>query len=81
VSYPGRTPHVHVKVKVKGREELTTQFFVKGEKRNERDFVFRDIQDDDARELVLSDYTPIPKSTAGELSAKYDVVLGYTPQG
>src|SRR6478672_7757181 len=30
VAYPGRTPHIHVKVKAAGRELLTTQFFIKG---------------------------------------------------
>jgi len=80
VSYPGRTPHVHVKVKVKGREELKTQFFVKGEKRNERDFVFREIRTDAQRELVVAEYTPVKGSKAGELAAKYDLVLGYTPE-
>ena len=79
VLYPGRTPHIHVKIKLKEREVLTTQFFVHGEARNERDGVFRGIRNPQARETVLADYVPIKDSKAGELAAKYDVVLGLTP--
>lgn len=41
VPYSGRTPHIHVKVKHGGRERLTTQLYVAGEPRNERDFLWR----------------------------------------
>lgn len=39
VPYPGRTPHIHFAVKMKGREKWTTQLYVKGEAQNEKDFV------------------------------------------
>jgi len=39
------------------------------------------VRDDDARELVVSEFTPVKGSKAGELAAKYDAVLGYTPEG
>ena len=45
VAYPGRTPHIHFKVLRDGRELLTTQCYVKGEPRNDRDGVFRRISD------------------------------------
>ena len=64
----------------KGEETLTTQFFIKGEPRNERDGVFRGVRDPKAIETVLSDYVPIEGSKTGELSATYDVVLGLTPK-
>jgi protocatechuate 3,4-dioxygenase beta subunit len=79
VLYPGRTPHIHVKIKLKEREVLTTQFFVRGEARNERDGVFRGIRSAEARETVLADYVPIKDSKGRELAAKYDVILGLTP--
>jgi protocatechuate 3,4-dioxygenase beta subunit len=41
VPYSGRTPHIHVKVKLSGRELLTTQLYVAGEPNNERDFLWR----------------------------------------
>ena len=41
VAYGGRTPHIHVKVKLAGRELLTTQMYVAGDPHNERDFLWR----------------------------------------
>jgi protocatechuate 3,4-dioxygenase beta subunit len=79
VPYPGRTPHIHFKVK-KGRAELlTTQCYIKGEPRNMRDFIFRSIRDAKARESVLVDFTPIKGSRIGEVAARFDIVLGVTP--
>jgi len=39
VSYPGRTPHIHVKV-FRDDTVLTTQFYLKGHPENERDRLF-----------------------------------------
>jgi protocatechuate 3,4-dioxygenase, beta subunit len=50
VPYSGRTPHIHVKVKMQRRELLTTQLYVQGEPRNERDFLWRNLGPD--RELL-----------------------------
>lgn len=41
VPYTGRTPHIHVKVKLGTRELLTTQMYVAGDPNNERDFLWR----------------------------------------
>lgn len=41
VAYSGRTPHIHVKVKLDRRELLTTQLYVEGDPHNERDFLWR----------------------------------------
>lgn len=41
VPYPGRTPHIHMKVKLGGRELLTTQFYRAGFAQNATDGVFR----------------------------------------
>ena len=43
VPYTGRTPHIHVKVKMQRRELLTTQLYVEGEPGNERDFLWRNL--------------------------------------
>jgi protocatechuate 3,4-dioxygenase beta subunit len=40
-AYSGRTPHIHVKVRLARRELLTTQLYVDGEPNNERDFLWR----------------------------------------
>jgi protocatechuate 3,4-dioxygenase, beta subunit len=80
VAYPGRTPHIHFAVKMKGREKWTTQCYVKGEPQNEHDSVLRGIRDPAARQSVIVDFTPVNGSRLGELSARFDIVLGFTPR-
>ncbi|MBI3468569.1 MAG: intradiol ring-cleavage dioxygenase, partial [Planctomycetes bacterium] len=72
VPYPGRTPHIHFKIKRAGKELLTTQCYVKGESRNERDGVFRGIRDTKARDAVLVEFAPMKDSRIGELAARFD---------
>ncbi len=81
VPYPGRTSHIHFKIKSRGKEMLTTQCFVKGEPKNERDGVYRGIRDPKARDSVTIDFAPIKDSKINELAAKFDIVLGMTPEG
>jgi len=38
--YPGRTQHIHVKVRAPGKPELTTQLYLPGEPGNEQDAIF-----------------------------------------
>src|SRR5262249_48544674 len=78
VPYTGRTPHIHVKVKKGGRELLTTQIFVNGHAQNKSDMVLRGLRDPLDRELVLVDFNPIKESKIGELSARFDIVIGRT---
>jgi protocatechuate 3,4-dioxygenase beta subunit len=79
VPYPGRTPHIHFKVKRNGRELLTTQLFINGHPQNRRDGIFLEVRDPLDRELLLVDFRPVPGSRIGELSANFDIVLGVTP--
>jgi protocatechuate 3,4-dioxygenase beta subunit len=79
VAYPGRTPHIHFAVNLKGREKFTTQCYIKGEPKNDRDGVLRGIRDAQARESVIIPFTPVTGSTTGELQAKFDIVMGSTP--
>ena len=81
VPYPGRTPHIHFAVKLKGREKFTTHCYVKGEPRNERDGILRSIRDPKAREAVMVDFASVKGSPIGELAAHFDIVLGFTPEG
>jgi protocatechuate 3,4-dioxygenase beta subunit len=78
--YPGRTRHIHFAIKMKGREKWTTQCYVKGEPQNERDGVLRAIEDPKARASVIVDFAPVRDSRAGELAARFDIVLGLTPE-
>jgi protocatechuate 3,4-dioxygenase beta subunit len=79
VPYPGRTPHIHVKVKKGSRELLTTQIFVNGHAQNRGDMVLADIRDLVDRQLVLVDFKPIKDSKIGEVAARFDIILGVTP--
>jgi protocatechuate 3,4-dioxygenase beta subunit len=78
VPYPGRSPHIHVKLRKGGRELLTTQLYVQGHPLNERDGVVRSIRDPQQRASVM---VPFLASTEhqGELTARFDIVLGMTP--
>jgi len=80
VAYPGRTPHIHYKVKRNGKELLTTQCYIKGNPSNERDGVWRGIGDGKARASVTVDFAPLKGSRVGELAARFDIVLGVTPE-
>jgi protocatechuate 3,4-dioxygenase beta subunit len=80
VKYPGRTPHIHFAIKTKGRDKWTTQCYIKGEAANDRDFVYRSIRDPKARDSVTVDFAPFPDSKIGELTARFDLVLGFTPE-
>jgi protocatechuate 3,4-dioxygenase, beta subunit len=79
VPYTGRTPHIHVKVKKGGKELLTTQLFINGHPQNKTDGVFNGIRDPFDRQLVLVDFNPVKESKIGELSARFDIVVGLTP--
>jgi protocatechuate 3,4-dioxygenase beta subunit len=80
VPYPGRTPHIHFAIKTKGRDKFTTQCYIKGHPGNASDGVLKDIRDAKARESVMVDFAPLKGARAGELAARFDVVLGFTPE-
>src|SRR5262249_26447637 len=77
--YPGRTPHIQFAVKVNGRQKFITQCFFQGDPHNDRDMVLNGIEDSQARAAVIVPFAPIKESRIGELEAKFDVVLGFTP--
>ncbi|MET0857329.1 MAG: protocatechuate 3,4-dioxygenase [Telluria sp.] len=78
VPYPGRTPHIHVKLSKAGRELLTTQLYVQGHPLNERDGVLRSIRDPAQRTALMAPFLP-SKDRQNELAARFDIVLGVTP--
>lgn len=57
VPYSGRTPHIHVKVRLGRRELLTTQLYVADDPHNPRDFLWRGL-DDAARAAVTVPFRP-----------------------
>jgi protocatechuate 3,4-dioxygenase, beta subunit len=55
VAYPGRPPHIHMKIKLGHRELLTTQMYVAGDASNARDFLTRALGSD--RSLLEAAFT------------------------
>jgi len=81
VPYPGRpAPHIHLMIRTKGREPWSTQLYIKGHPGNQRDGLYRSIGDAKAQEAVTVDFAPIKDSRIGELAAKFDIFLGFTPE-
>ncbi len=80
VPYPGRAPHIHLAVKRKGQKELITQCYIKGHPGNEKDGTWNRITDPKQRENVSLDFAPLAGSKTGELTARFDVVVGFTPE-
>ncbi len=81
VPYGPRTPHIHFKIKKGGKELLTTQCYIKGFAQNMKDGIFRSLPDAKSRNALLVDFKPMKESRIGELTAKFDLVLGTTPVG
>jgi protocatechuate 3,4-dioxygenase beta subunit len=80
VPYPGRTPHIHYAVKLKGRDKWTTQLYIKGHAGNEKDGIWKGLKDEKQRDAVTVDFAPMSGVKAGELAAKFDIVMGQTPE-
>ena len=70
VQYSGRTPHIHVKVKLGSRELLTTQLYVEGDPGNERDFLWRRLSAEDRAAITV----PFVAETGG-VRARFSVVV------
>lgn len=70
VAYAGRTPHIHVKVKLGPRELLTTQLYVAGAPGNPRDFLWRSLGEADRAALTV----PFTPGRDG-LQARFPIVL------
>jgi len=77
VVYPGRAPHIHVRLRKGGRELLTTQLYVHGHPLNERDGVLRGIRDSRQRASLMVPFLP-GRERRGELAARFDIMLGVT---
>ncbi len=80
VRYPGRTPHIHFAVKIKDHQKFTTQCYVAGEAQNERDGVLNGIKNAAAKNSVIVPFVPMKDTRATELAARFDIVMGFTPE-
>ena len=70
VAYAGRTPHIHVKVRLGPRELLTTQLYVAGDPGNTRDFLWRSLGEADRAALTV----PFTPGSDG-LQARFPIVV------
>lgn len=52
--YPGRTPHIHVRVWRGNRKLLTTQFYLKDDPRNGDDWIYRKMNDEQANSVSMA---------------------------
>jgi protocatechuate 3,4-dioxygenase beta subunit len=71
VAYSGRTPHIHVKVRLGTRELLTTQIYVAGEPGNARDFLWRNLRSAADRAALTVPFQP----GSDGLQARFPIVL------
>ncbi|WP_157615595.1 protocatechuate 3,4-dioxygenase [Rhizobacter sp. Root404] len=71
VAYSGRTPHIHVKVRLAQRTLLTTQLYVEGDPGNDRDPLWRSLRDPLDRAALTVPFTP----AADGLRAAFPIVV------
>ncbi len=79
VSYPGRTPHIHVAVSKKGKRLLTSQCYLSGEASNQKDGLYQSLTPDE-KTLVTVDFRELPNSTTHQLTARWNLIIGVTPE-
>jgi len=77
VAYPGRTPHIHLKVATADGRRLTTQFYLAGDSQNERDFVYRAAaRDPQQRDRIDMHLQPANGLEPGAFATTMDIVIG-----
>jgi protocatechuate 3,4-dioxygenase beta subunit len=69
-AYSGRTPHIHLKVRLDRRELLTTQVYVQGDPGNARDFLWQRLREADRAALTV----PFEPGADG-LQARFAIVV------
>ena len=62
VPYPGRTPHIHVKLRHASFGEVTSQLFIAGDPGNARDFLWRAVDPADRAMLEMTLRAAAPDS-------------------
>jgi protocatechuate 3,4-dioxygenase, beta subunit len=85
VVYPGRTPHLHFKLKnTTSADLLTTQMYVAGEPGNATDSFYQEIPANLRRTVTATLSVPRPVTIGGLprllTTGQFDIVLGVTPR-
>ena len=68
--YTGRTPHIHFKVRLPGRDLLTTQMYVAGDPANARDYLWARLNERERAALTV----PF-KTSADGLRAQFAIIV------
>ena len=79
VAYPGRTPHIHVRVQPASGRPFATQLYLPDDPGNARDFLFSRLDGNEQRALALAfeptSNTSHPLARATRFTARIDLVL------
>ena len=75
VPYPGRTPHIHLKLRHAALGEVSSQLFVAGDPGNARDILFRQL-DADGQAAMSLQLVPAPADSGLRWMARHTLVLG-----
>lgn len=82
IAYPGRTPHIHVRVLAPGVSALATQLYLPDDPGNRRDFLFSRMSAEEQAAVTLK-FEPTqaagithPLARATQLVARADLILG-----
>ena len=81
IAYPGRTPHIHVRVQAPGGSALATQLYLADDPGNRRDFLFSRMSPEDQAALTLkfeptTAAIPHALARATQWVARADLVIG-----
>ncbi len=68
--YPGRTPHIHVKVFKGERELLTTQFYIADDMNNTRDSLYRRMSEKQAQAVSM-----VFTKDKGRVETRVDIIV------
>ena len=74
VAYPGRSPHIHMRI-VTAHSELFTQIYVQGEPSNNRDFLLNMIGESSARESLIIPFESEVGRLNNEIVARFNPVV------
>jgi protocatechuate 3,4-dioxygenase beta subunit len=79
VAYPGRTPHIHVRVQPASGRPFATQLYLPDDPGNSRDFLFSRLDGEEQRALLLafepSSGASHPLARATRFTARIELVL------
>lgn len=78
VPYPGRTPHIHIRIAPRSGGALATQLYLPDEPGNARDFLFRQLSRDEQAALTLalrSTDSPHPLARGTRVTASAELYL------